>query len=186
MVPATAPQPRRVITLSSRSSCSSAAGEGFARDLRQANSAVASCSACQVQQKVQHGDAGCKPRYYNILTQQLPRLMVPNCRSAMLQRQTTQGTCQSNNCSTGATSAKGVDSSKVRLPRLTIVLEHKILQRLVDRKVEAHVRNDANHAGQPSPPQSNQALLQQSRQVLWGSKSALARQRATSVTSRAG
>ena len=49
------------------------------------------------------------------------------------------------------------------------MLEHKILQRLVNREVEAHVRNDANHAGQPSPPQSNQALLQESRQVLWGS-----------------
>ncbi len=49
---------------------------------------------------------------------------------------------------------------------LTIVLEHKVLQRLIDRKIEAHVRDDANHAGQPTPPQSNQALLQQSREAL--------------------
>ena len=54
----------------------------------------------------------------------------------------------------------------MRLARLTVVLEHKVLQRLVDRKIEAHVGDDANHAGQPTPPQSNQALLQQARQAL--------------------
>ena len=51
------------------------------------------------------------------------------------------------------------------LLQLTIVFEDRVFECLIDRKVEPHIGDHANHAGQPPLPQRNDALLWQADTV---------------------
>ena len=53
----------------------------------------------------------------------------------------------------------------VWIAALTIVLQDRVFECLIDRKVEPHIGDHAYHAGQPSLPQRNDALLLQASAV---------------------